>query len=113
MDKQASRVLLIVASIIISGCASRAASIAPIAIPSANYKGLSCSETKQTLNVKRERQQVLINAQNNAATGDAVGVFLLLLPVGSIFGAEKEGLLAQVKGEVLALEGAVSINCKH
>ena len=51
-------------------------------------------------------------SQNNAATGDAVSVFFVLLPLGSIFGADVEGELAQVKGEVMALQGAVSINCK-
>jgi hypothetical protein len=49
----------------------------------------------------------LVNAQNNAATGDTVFMFLLLLPVGSIFGADKDGRLATVKGEALALEGDV------
>jgi hypothetical protein len=43
---------------------------------------------------------------------DAVRVSLVLLPVGSIFSADKEGELAQEKGEVLALEGAITINCK-
>lgn len=61
---------------------------------------------------KQAQKNALTNAQNNAATGDAVGVFLLLLPVGSIFGADKEGELAQAKGEVMALQGAISINCK-
>lgn len=43
---------------------------------------------------------------------DAVRVSLVLLPVGSIFSADKEGELAQEKGEVLALEGAITINYK-
>jgi hypothetical protein len=64
------------------------------------------------LEQKQAKRNALVNSQNNAATGDAVGVFLVLLPVGSIFGADKEGELAQAKGEVLALEGAVMINCK-
>jgi len=64
------------------------------------------------LQQKQAKRNALVNSQNNAATGDAVGVFFFLLPVGSIFGADKEGELAQAKGEVLALEGAVMINCK-
>ena len=105
-------VALVVSSLAIAGCASRASSIAPTAIPSANYKGLSCEETKVALEQKRQKKYALTEQQNNAATGDAVGVFLVLLPIGSIFGADKEGELAQAKGEVLALEGAVTINCK-
>ena len=105
-------VVILLLSLAIAGCASRASSVAPVAIPSANYKGLDCEETKSTLEVKRAQKFALINQQNNAATGDAVGVFFTLLPLGSIFGADKEGQLAQAKGEVLALEGAISINCK-
>lgn len=97
----------------VAGCASRASTVAPVAVPSANYSGLSCEDTKLALEAKRAQRNSLVNAQNNAAIGDAVGVFLVLLPVGSIFGADKEGELAQAKGEVMALEGAVSINCKR
>ena len=54
----------------------------------------------------------LTKSQNNAALADTVFVTLTLLPLGSVFGGDIEGELAQVKGEVLALEGAVRINCK-
>ena len=68
---------------------------------------------KLSLEQKRAKMYALTNKQNNAAVGDTVGVFLTLIPLGSIFGADKEGELAQAKGEVLALEGAVPINCKN
>lgn len=105
-------ILLLTATLAVAGCASRASSIAPAAVPSSNYSGLNCEETKLMLAQKLEQRNALTRQQNNAATGDAVGVFLVLLPVGSIFGADKEGELAQAKGEVMALEGAQSINCK-
>jgi hypothetical protein len=111
VSSKISYVAIILSSLAIAGCASRADSIAPTAIPSANYKGLECEETKVALEQKRAKKYALTNQQNNAATGDAVGVFFILLPLGSIFGADKEGELAQAKGEVLALEGAVTINC--
>jgi len=97
---------------LVTGCASRASSIAPVAVPAANYKGLSCDETRTLLTQKQASLASLTSSQNSAATGDAVGVLFLLLPVGTIFGADKEGELAQAKGEVMALNGAISINCK-
>ena len=103
---------VIAGSLVISGCASRAGSIAPVAVPAANYSGLSCDETKTMLVQKTATQNALVKQQNNAALGDTVGVFLVLLPLGSVFGADKEGELAQAKGEVMALTGAVDINCK-
>ena len=105
--------LCVLSLLFIVSCASRASSVSPIAIPSSNYKGLSCDDTKLALEQARSSQNALTNQQNNAATGDAVGVFFVLLPLGSVFGADKEGELAQAKGEVLALQGAVSINCKN
>jgi hypothetical protein len=100
-------------AIVLAGCASRASSVAPVAVPSSNYAGLSCEETKTMLSQKQAAQSALTKSQNTAATVDAVGVFFLFLPVGSIFGGDVEGELAQAKGEVSALQGAVSINCKE
>ena len=102
---------LVISLFIFSSCANRASSVPPVAVPSANYKGLSCAETKVMLEQKTKAKNALLKQQNNAATADAVFVFLTLVPLGSVFGADKEGELAQAKGEVLALQGAVSINC--
>ncbi len=60
---------------------------------------------------KKTKKFTLIHQQNNAAIADTVTVALILLPLGSIFGADKEGELAQPKGEILALEGAMLLNC--
>ena len=106
-----SRTAVILATLAIAGCASGAESVAPIALPSSNYKGLSCNETKTSLAQARARQAALSKTQNNAQAGDMVGVFFVLLPLGSVFGDDVEGELALAKGEVLALQGAVPINC--
>ena len=113
MINKYSRVVFILATLVIAGCASGANSVAPIALPSSNYKGLSCDETKTALTTARARQAALTESQDNAQIGDAIGVFFVLLPLGSIFGDESEGDLALAKGEVLALQGAVPINCRE
>jgi hypothetical protein len=102
-----------VCAVVVAGCAGRASSVAPVAVPSSNYAGLSCADTRTMLAQKQATMNALVRDQNNAATGDAVGVFFVLLPIGSIFGADVEGELAQAKGEVMALQGAVTINCKN
>jgi hypothetical protein len=113
MNYKNSRTVAVLLFLVIAACTSRASSVAPTAIPSANYKGMSCEETKTALDQKTAKQIALSRSQNNAATADAIFVFLTLLPLASIFGGDKEGELAQAKGEVLALQGAVSINCKY
>ena len=102
----------ILTTILLNGCASRSSTVAPVAVPAANYAGLGCDETKIALEQKIGAMNALTRKQNNAALADTVGVTLLLLPLGSIFGADLEGELAQAKGEVMALKGAVNINCK-
>jgi hypothetical protein len=104
-----SKVFII--SFVLVGCASRADSVAPISIPSSNYKGLSCADTKTAHTQAVAQRGALTESQNNAVTGDAIGVFFVLLPLGTVFGSDNEGALAQAKGEALALQGAVSINC--
>ena len=113
MINKYSWVVFILATLVIAGCASGADSVAPIALPSSNYKGLSCDDTKTALMQARARQAALSEKQDNAATGDAIGVFFVLLPLGSVFGDDVEGELGLAKGEVLALQGAVRINCRE
>ena len=84
------------ALVALAGCASRASTVAPTAVPSANYKGLSCAETRTMLAQKQAQMNALTKQQNNAATGDAASVFLFELPLGSVFGADLEDELAKV-----------------
>jgi hypothetical protein len=95
----------------ITGCAGRASTIPPVAVNSLEYRSLGCGDTKALLSQKREEENAMTRRQNNAALGDAVGVVLVLLPLGSVFGADVSGELAQVKGEVNALERAIAVNC--
>ncbi|TPL00670.1 hypothetical protein FJ938_22000 [Mesorhizobium sp. B2-4-14] len=46
----------------------------------------------------RERLAVLTNQQNKAATGDALGVFLIGVPVSSLSGGDHETEIAVLKG---------------
>jgi len=99
------------AALAVSGCASRASSVAPVSVSATDYAKYSCDAARAELGVARQKEAALSRKQNNAATADAAGVFLLLLPLGSVFGADVEGELAQAKGEVLALERHLKGSC--
>lgn len=101
---------ILLATLAITGCASRASSVVPLNISSSTYTKHTCEQLNTQLNQKRAEQAALTSTQNKAATGDAIGVFLVLLPVGSIIGDDVEGELSKVKGEVIALEGAFREN---
>jgi len=106
------RYLIVIAALLmVVGCAGRASSVSPVAVSTLEFKHLACEDTKALLSQKTAEQNALTRKQNNAATADAVGVFLILLPLGSVFGADVEGELAQVKGEVNALRRAIGMNC--
>ena len=96
----------------LSGCASRASGVAPLSVDASEYYSLSCQEARSELAAAVEKEQALARKQNNAATADTIGYFFLLVPAGSVFGADVEGELALAKGQKRALESAVRTKCK-
>jgi len=107
------KIFTILVLVVLSGCAGRASTIPPVPVSAYEYSGMSCEDTKALLEVKIQAESALTRRQNNAALGDTVGVFLVLLPLGSVFGADVEGELAQAKGEVVALRRATSRNLRR
>ncbi|KAB2863125.1 MAG: hypothetical protein F9K43_19325 [Bauldia sp.] len=101
------RAWLAVAAFALAACAKNPDAIAPIAMPVNAYFGLTCDQ----LVTEHQRSSAALAAvsqqQKQAATGDAVGVFLIGVPVSSLSGGDKEGLVAQHKGELVAIEGAM------
>ena len=106
---KANRIYLVLPVLagVLAGCAKNPDAIAPISMPVNAYAGLSCDQ----LVVEHRRSAATLAAvsqqQKQAATGDAVGVFLIGVPVSSLSGGDKEGLVAQHKGEIVAIEGAM------
>lgn len=96
---------------VLTGCAGRASSVAPVAVSSVDYSGLTCPQAREQLELTRAKVNALSRRQNNAAVADTAGVVLLFLPLGSIFGGNVEGELAQAKGEALALERHITTRC--
>ena len=76
------------------------------------YQYLTCEETKSLSASKKNSLEELEIAQNKAALKDSLGLFVLAIPLSKIFGGAVEGDLAQIKGEVIAIERALPLNCK-
>lgn len=95
------------------GCAKRPDAIVPVDIPMAAYTNLGCPALVQELLKEQNNLAALSKQQNQAATGDAIGVFLVGVPASSTFGGDKEGQVAVSKGKVNALNSAMmSKGCK-
>ncbi|MBY3099844.1 hypothetical protein E0I74_29900 [Rhizobium laguerreae] len=63
--------------------------------------------------VEKAKLDDLSKQQISAANGDAFGVFLVGVPIGSVAGGDKEGEIAASKGKVSAMQSAgMSKGCK-
>ena len=102
--------LVIITSISVAfiGCAKRPQAIAPVVAPTSQYSNLSCNQLTQKLDQERQAFDALSREQNNAATADMVGVFLIAIPLGSVVGQDKEGEVAVVKGKILSIENEIA-----
>ena len=97
--------LMVIAAVIVaSGCAKRPGAIAPATVPASAYSNLSCEQLSAELVKENQTLTSLSASQNEAANADAVGVFLVAIPVGSLVGADKEGDIAVSKGKIVSIE---------
>ena len=87
----------------LAACAQSPDAIAPVSLTGA-YNGVSCNTARSLLIQERSTLSALSAAQKKAVSGDAVGVFLIGVPVSSLNGKDKEGAIATSKGKILALE---------
>jgi len=90
-------------AVAVSACAKSPDSIAPVSMAGA-YDNISCKKAQTLLNQEQTNLNALSAAQKSAVTGDAVGVFLIGVPMSSLSGNDKEGSIATSKGKILALE---------
>ncbi len=97
----------------LSSCAKRPDAIVPVDIPMAVYQGQSCQQLGQEMIKEQQNLAAISKAQNDAANGDAFGVFLVGVPMSSVAGGDKEGQVAVAKGKVQAIENTLkSKGCK-
>ncbi len=95
--------LALVGALAVSACSKTPGAIAPV--PMGNtFAATDCHTVTAQLNAERTKLQELSGKQRAAAAADAVGVFLLLVPVGKVVGGDNEGEIGASKGKVIALE---------
>lgn len=92
-----------------AACAQSPEAIQPVSMGNA-YAGLACGNARTELAAERQRLATLEAAQRSAVAGDALGVFLIGVPMSSLSGGDQAGAIAASKGKVLALEGRL-VSC--
>ena len=73
----------------------------------AQVTAVPCADARAQLAQERQTLAALEAKQRSAAAGDAVGVFLIGVPVSSLTGNDVSGQIGASKGKVLALESRV------
>ena len=97
-------ILAAAAALALSACAQGPGSIAPPAMPGGMYDAMSCQQARAERSRLPSELAALEQRQRSAATADAVGVFLLFIPMGSLTGGDVSGQIATVRGQLLALD---------
>jgi hypothetical protein len=90
------------------GCAKSPESIAPAYVSTVNFQSWSCNQLAEE---GRRLSQALAEARN-ARTNDTIGVIFLGLPVSSLSGDNIAPQIANLKGQMVAVQQAGSSkNC--
>lgn len=88
----------------LTACAQSPNSIAPVAMPGGMYDSLSCQQAMAQRTATANTLAALESKQKGAVAGDAVGVFLIGVPVSSLTGGDVAGQIGAEKGKMLALD---------
>ena len=101
------------AVIALAGCAKAPASIAPSYVSEVPYQSYSCKQLGEEQGRLSQAYAVAAKQQEDARTGDAMGVFLLGMPTASLSGANIAPEIASLKGQQVAVEKTIiAKNCR-
>jgi hypothetical protein len=89
---------------LVAACAAAPENIAAVDVGPRAYQGFNCSQLAEAKVQYNQSLENLSAQQRDAQSGDAVGVFLLGLPLSSMSGGDKETQIALAKGHIQAVE---------
>ncbi|WP_420396867.1 hypothetical protein [Nioella sp.] len=92
------------ATAVVSGCAQQPENIAAVEVGGDAYATLNCRQLAAEELTVSQRLENLSADQRRAANGDAMGVFLLGLPVSSMSGNDREAEIAVARGQLQAID---------
>lgn len=103
--------LMIGAALSVAACAKSPDAIAPVAMSSNEFAHLSCASLRAAYNQNMAELNASVSRQKSAVTADALGVFLIGVPVSQISGLDAEADVALNKGEDLAMRRELQQRC--
>ena len=100
-------ILALAALPLLAACAQGPGSIQPVATGNA-FAEMNCQRAADDLTAERQSLEALSSKQRGAQIGDAIGVFLIAVPVSSLTGGDVAGQIGASKGKIAALEARVA-----
>jgi len=101
-----------IAVVSLGACAKAPESIAPSYVSEVPYQGYTCEQLGQERARLEQAYTTTAQAQNDARTGDAWGVFLIGMPTSSLSGGNVAAEVASVKGQMTAVDKTIiAKNC--
>jgi len=102
--------LFIIAAVCLAACASSPEHIAPAKVSEEPYLAWTCERLGEESYRLRDALVAASAKQQRAAENDAVGVFLIGLPVASMSGGDVSPEVSRLKGESAAVRKAATKN---
>ena len=93
----------------LSACATKPENITPQFVSTVQYKDLTCSQLGTELSRHEDALAVASGEQKKARSNDTLGVIFLGLPVSSLSGSNKASYIAQLKGQIEAMNQTATL----
>lgn len=104
----------VVAVLVLAGCAKAPGSIAPSYVSEVPYQSYSCKQLGEEQARLAQAYVLAAKQQEDARTGDAMGVFFLGMPTSSLSGGNIAPEIASLKGQTVAVEKTIiAKNCRR
>lgn len=100
--------LIVIATALATGCASRPDAIAPSYVSTVPYESWNCQQLVDETVRLQQAYAVAAGQQDQAANNDVMGVLLLGIPVSSLGGQNIAPQVANLKGQQQAVAQVMS-----
>lgn len=104
------KIIILSVLALLAGCATPPNDIKATSVSAKNYSGLSCEQLAQKAISTNHDIAPLVGKQQSVSESDAMGVFWLGLPVGSMSDNDdakaRVEKIARLKGELAAIQSA-------
>lgn len=111
MKNLISAVLAAVALLGVAGCVAAPEGVAPSYVDPAAYSGRTCGELR-TLRNERTIEVAALSKQQSSSRARGIAYNLLLIPGAGALAKDRESELGRAKGELLAIEDALTTACQ-